>query len=322
MTTGSSSSPWYDAAAPPDVFRRDVLDGLKRPQKEIPCKYLYDATGSALFERICELDEYYPTRLELGILHHHIDEIAETVGPGALLVEFGSGNSRKTRVLLDRLQRLQGYVPIDIATATLAHATARLRSRYPDLEIVAMSADYTMPFSLPPLAGRPTVFFPGSTVGNFAPPEAVAFLRRIRAVCGDEGSLLIGVDLQKDVRVLQAAYDDAHGVTAAFNLNLLRRINREIGAGFVLASFDHAATYNGHHHRMEMHLVSRVRQDVRVAQHMVSFDAGETIHTENSYKYTLDGFAELAYTAGFQVKRVWTDTHHFFSVQHLVAQSG
>ena len=313
---------WLRDLAPGAVarFRSDVLAGLSRPQKTLPCKYFYDERGSALFERICELDEYYPTRTELAILQAHVGEMAERIGARCLLVEYGSGSSRKTRLLLDRLRQPAAYVPIDISSDALRASARALAAAYPDLEVLPVCADYTEPLELPRPTRRPArrgVFFPGSTIGNFTPPEAQRFLGRMARVAGPGGAILIGVDLRKDRAVLELAYDDALGVTAAFNKNLLVRINRELGGDFDPARFRHLARWNAGDGRVEMHLVSEVEQRVRVAGSRIRVAAGETIHTENSYKYDLVQFSVLAAQAGLAVRCVWTDPAALFSVQYL-----
>ena len=315
-------------AAPPPAFLRDVLDGLSRPQKRLPAKYFYDARGSQLFDRITELEAYYPTRTELGILERHADEIAGLLGDGAVLVEYGSGSSRKTRVLLDRLD-LAAYVPIDISEEHLHRTAEALRAAYPGLDVRPVAADYTGPFAIPddPAQRRHrTVFFPGSTIGNFSREEAEGFLRQIAGVVGPGGGLLIGVDLKKDRGVLERAYNDPEGVTAAFNLNVLARINRELGGRFDLTAFRHRAHYNAEAGRIEMHLESLRPQRVRVTPagdaadgYAFDFAAGETIHTEDSHKYAPAEFAALAGRAGWAVRRVWTDDAGLFSVQYLEA---
>jgi len=303
-------------------FRSDVLAGLSGPRKTLPCKYLYDELGSALFERICELDEYYPTRTELAILETHVGEMTERLGPRCLLVEYGSGSSRKTRLLLDRLREPAAYVPIDISREALAASAHALASAYPQLEVLPVCADYTEPLEVPRPRRRVLrrgVFFPGSTIGNFTPPEAQRFLGRMARVAGPAGGILLGVDLHKERAVLEAAYDDAQGVTAAFNKNLLTRINHELGADFDVARFRHLARWNAGAGRIEMHLVSEAEQSVRLGECRIRFAAGETIHTENSYKYELGHFAALAAQAGLAVRRVWTDADALFSVQFLTA---
>jgi L-histidine Nalpha-methyltransferase len=301
-------------------FRDDAWIGLASPRKTLPCKYFYDARGSALFERICDLPEYYPTRTELAILEAHADEMAACLGPRCLLIELGSGSSRKTRLLLDRLHEPAGYVPIDISSAARAGSLRVLAKAYPSLEVLPVCADYGDSLELPHPRVEPArraVFFPGSTIGNFTPPDAQRFLARMARMAQSDGGILIGADLRKAPALLEAAYDDAAGVTAAFDLNLLVRLNDEVGADFALDRFQHRAVWNEEAGRVEMHLVSTVDQDVRVAGRRFRFAAGESIHTENSYKYSLDGFAKLAEAAGLAVRQVWTDERRWFSVQWL-----
>jgi dimethylhistidine N-methyltransferase len=300
-------------------FLADLLEGLSRPQKSIPCKYFYDARGSALFDRICELEEYYPTRTEVAILRRCAPELAAAVGPRCALVEYGSGSSTKTRLLLDHLADPAAYVPVDISRAHLLRAARALALRYPRLRVLPVCVDFTRPFSLPRVAraARRAAFFPGSTIGNFAPAEARKFLAQVAEQCAPGGALVIGVDLVKPRAILERAYDDAGGVTAQFNRNLLRRANRELGADFALDQFAHRALWNAAEARIEMHLVSRRAQVVRVAGRRIPFARGETIHTENSYKYELGRFAALARSAGFEVERAFTDPEGLFSVQCL-----
>jgi dimethylhistidine N-methyltransferase len=302
-------------------FRRDVLDGLSAPKKTLPCKYLYDENGARLFETICELEEYYLTRTELSILEQNIGEIVALLGPKANLVEFGSGNCLKTRLLLDHLDQPASYSPVDVARPQLLECSARLAQAYPGLAVEPVCADYTRQFALPapPVgSGRITIFFPGSTIGNFEPQEAVRFLGRIARLCGPVGGLLVGTDLKKSPQVLHAAYNDASGVTAQFNLNLLARINRELQGGFDLEQFQHRAVYNASAGRIEMHLISRRRQTVAVDGHHFAFVNGESIVTEHSYKYTLERFRRLAARTGFEVARHWSDERRWFSLQYLV----
>ena len=304
-------------------FLIDVLEGLSQPQKELPSKYFYDEEGSRLFDRICTLDEYYPTRTEMRIMQKNIDEIVQLIGLDVLLVEYGSGSSLKTRILLEHMERPAGYVPIDISKEHLLLSARDLKKEFPDIEVFPVHADYSSKIELPEIrrnSVRPVVYFPGSTIGNFDPEQAIHFLKRIAKVCGEGGGLLIGADLQKDPAVLEAAYDDAEGVTAAFNLNLLHRINRELDGNFDVDEFEHHALYDPIKGRIEMHLVSLIEQTVDLAGASYSFSAGETIHTENSYKYTLSQFADLAGRAGFDVRRVWTDSKCYFSVQYLVSK--
>jgi dimethylhistidine N-methyltransferase len=305
-------------ARPADDFLDDVITGLASVPKSLPCKYFYDERGSELFARICELDVYYPTKTELRIMHLHAAEMASLIGCRARLVELGSGSSMKTRVLLDRTPNLDAYVPVDISTDYLARAASRLREEYPHIAIMPVAADYSRAFSLPETnrATRTVVYFPGSTIGNLVPATARRFLRTIAKVAGPRGGLLIGVDLKKDPRVLHAAYNDPEGVTAEFNLNLLAHINRELGGDFDLARFRHEAFYDEKEGRIEMQLVSLARQIVRVGRSSFSFAQGEAITTEYSYKYEPGEFAKLAASAGFALRRTWTDENNYFAVQY------
>ena len=302
-------------------LREDVLAGLALPQKSIPPKYFYDEQGCRLFEAICELPEYYLTRTETAILRGNVADIAQFVGPDAELIEYGSGVQAKTRILIQALQtRL--YVPIDIAIGTLRASSNELAGRFPWLNIVGICADYTRPLALPEFTGVPirrkVAFFPGSTVGNFTPPEALQFLKQARRAVGAGGALLIGVDLKKDKATLDAAYADAKGVTARFNLNLLQRINRELGADFQMNRFRHKAFYEPSQGRVEMHLESLYAQVAHVAGQRFDFAPGETIHTEISCKYSIGEFQELGKRAGFSPEKVWTDPEQLFSVHGMV----
>ena len=303
------------------LFMSEALAGLRDSPKHLPCKYFYDRRGSELFDRICVLDEYYLTRSELAIMERYAPEMGEQIGPGAMLVEYGSGSSVKTRYLLDSLPAAVAYVPVDISGEYLEQTSAELARDYPRLEVLPVCADFTQEFALP-LATRASthaaVYFPGSTIGNFPPTQAVELLRRITRLCGAGGGLLIGIDLKKDTRVIQAAYNDRLGVTAEFNLNLLRRMNRELDATFELAQFSHRARYNAELGRIEMHLVSRMAQAVQIGGETVEFAAGETICTEHSHKYTIDQFAAIASSAGLTLRRAWTDKNDYFAVLHLV----
>jgi dimethylhistidine N-methyltransferase len=303
-------------------FARDVVAGLTARPKRLSPKYFYDKAGAQLFEEITELPEYYPTRCELAILRERAGEIARVFPEGSALVEFGSGSSRKVRILLEAAPTIAAYAPVDISSEMLAHEADELRRDYPRLKVLPVEADFTQPFTLPSeVAGTPHIgFFPGSTIGNFEPHEACAFLRHAGRMLEQGASLIIGVDLVKDANVLNAAYDDAAGVTARFNLNLLARINRELGGNFDLSAFSHHAFYNSERHRIEMHLASNKRQRVRVAGRMIDFRAGETIHTENSYKYTLESFTALARGSGWTPVSVWTDTAGNFSVHALMKE--
>ncbi len=304
-----------------NALLRDVLHGLSMRQKTIPCKYFYDRQGSSLFEQICRLEEYYPTRTELSIMKRHVSEMAEAIGPRCLLIEPGAGNGEKTTLLLRHLEEPAGYVPIDISGEQLMRAVSRLCAQFPALEILPVHADFMSPIVLPEVSTREscrTAYFPGSTIGNFSPDEAKRFLSWLAALCGQDGGLLIGVDLKKDPAVLQRAYADAAGVTAAFNLNLLVRLNRELHADFQIDRFRHLACYNEALGRVEMHLVSLARQTVSIGNVEFLFERDETIHTENCYKFDLEDFRDLAGSAGLEVKHVWTDDRRYFSVQYLV----
>jgi dimethylhistidine N-methyltransferase len=301
-------------------FRADVLAGLSGPAKTLPCKYLYDDRGSRLFDQICDLPEYYPTRTELGILRRHAPDMAAALGDECLVIEYGSGSGLKTPLLLERLGRPAGYVPVEISRDHLLASAATLARRFPHLEVLPVWADFTGDFEVPATRREPrrrAVFFPGSTIGNFGPTEAVRLMEGVAQRCGPGGGFLVGVDLRKSKAVLEPAYDDAAGVTAAFNKNLLVRINRELGADFDLDQFDHRAVFDERHSRIEMHLVSRKRQAVHLDGHTIWFAAGESICTEHSYKYTLDAFRDMARTAGLTVRQVWTDEAGSFSVQNV-----
>lgn len=302
------------------AFAGDILDNLSQHPKRLPPKYFYDAAGSELFEQITRLPEYYPTRTELGILRDRGGAISALIPNGAALVEFGAGATTKVRLLLQECA-FGAYVPVDISGDFLKAQANALRRDFPALDLYPVVADFTTPFALPEaIAAMPKVgFFPGSTIGNFEPQEAGTFLRSAREILGRDAQMMIGVDLEKDERVLHDAYNDAAGVTARFNLNLLHRINRELGGNFDLGAFVHRAIYNRDRHRIEMHLVSKEAQTVRVLGRAFSFRAGESIHTENSYKYSLDRFTALARGAGWTPRESWTDAAAMFSVHALVA---
>ncbi len=306
--------------APPEAFLRDVVRGLRRRPRQIPPKWFYAARGSELFEAICDLPEYYPTRTEIAILERHAVEMARALGPRCLVVEYGSGSSRKTPLVLARLEAPAGYVPVDVSRAALVPAAAAIAARFPSLAVRPVCADFTGPFEVPAADPRPrrrAVWFPGSTIGNFRPAEAVRLMRAMGRVAGTGGALLIGVDLRKDRATLERAYDDAQGVTAAFNLNLLARANRELGADFRLPAFRHRAFFEPGHGRIEMHLECLERQEVHVGGAAFRLRAGEHIVTEYSYKYRPREFAALAARAGWRVARIWTDPAALFSVQLL-----
>lgn len=307
-------------AAARSAFGRSVLAGLAGDPKTLESKYFYDARGSEIFDRITAIEEYYPTRAETALLTTQAAAIADFVGPGAVLVEFGSGASVKTRILLDTLPDLRAYVPIDISGGHLKMAAARLAADYA-VPIVPLHADYTAALALPAAVpeGRRVGFFPGSTIGNFAPAEAAGFLARARRLLGLGARFLVGADLRKDTARLLAAYDDRAGVTAEFNLNLLHRMNRELGGDFDPAAFRHEARYNAAESRIEMHLVSRKDQQAHVAGQRFTFAEGESIHTENSYKYTAESFATLARQGGWQPLAEWRDPDNLFSLHGLLA---
>jgi len=288
------------------------------PQKNIPCKYFYDARGSELFESICELEEYYPTRVELSIMKKYAIEMARDLGPEVFLIEYGSGSSLKTRVLLDALVDPIAYVPIDISRDALFSSSEAIAKQYPELTVLPQCADYLASVSLPHVARtfrRRVVYFPGSTIGNFVPSDAVSFLARMAQQVGAGGGVLIGVDLKKDTETLQRAYNDDRGITAAFNMNLLVRLNRELNANFREDQFRHEARWNAIESRIEMHLVCTEACTVRLGGENISFALGESIHTENSYKYDSDEFDRLASQAGLTPHADWTDSEHLFGVK-------
>jgi len=297
----------------------NVLDGLARPQKAVPSRFLYDARGSALFEQITRLDAYYLTRTEIGLLERHAGEMAALIGARASVIELGSGSSRKIPILLGALEQPAAWVPIDIDEETLARSVRDMRSRFPDLAVVPIHADFMQPAALPDghLSANRVGFFPGSTIGNLRPHEALALLQKLGGTLGRSAAMIIGVDRKKDLATLLAAYDDADGVTAAFNRNLLVRINRELGADFDLDAFAHEARYDIDRGRIEMHLVARTAQSVRVLGGTFRFAAGESIHTEISCKYTIDEFRLLARAAGWQPVQSWSDPREWFAIHFL-----
>ena len=300
-------------------FAAAVITGLSQAHKSLPCRFFYDAKGSALFERITQLPEYYPTRTEMAILAAHARDMIESLPAHGVLIEFGSGSSLKTELLLAAMPSSTAYVPVDVSPSALKEARLRLSRRFPGLDVRPMVADFSEAFLLgPDLRNRPRMgFFPGSTIGNLTPPEAVRLLSEFRKTLPVPSRLVIGVDLKKDLGTLLAAYNDAAGVTAAFNLNILARINRELGASVDLTRFRHDALYNAREGRIEMHLVSRIRQDVWICDRRFRFSAGERIHTENSYKYSVGEFQDVANAAGWSARRVWTDESDLFSVHEL-----
>jgi len=306
----------------PDDLSMEVLQGLQNERKTLPSKLFYDQQGSLLFDQICKLEEYYPTRTEKAIMQQNIHQIAGMVGSSCLLIEYGSGSSVKTRLLLDHLPDIAGYVPVDISREHLYNTAENLNRTYPDLVIFPLWADFTQVFSLPlEIDGeiRKLAYFPGSTIGNFYPQQAIDFMRNVAGLVGPGGGFLIGIDLQKDPDILNLAYNDRKGITAAFNLNMLTHINQKFQADFKESHFEHLAFYNQIAGRIEMHLISKTDQLVTFDGSRISFHQGERILTEVSYKYTLEGFARMADLAGFNVRKVWVDSNNYFSVQYLVA---
>lgn len=320
----SADFTFHDRLPDAGDFLQDVLAGLSRPRKTLPPKYFYDERGCELFEAICATPEYYPTRTEAALMRARAAAMARRLGPGCAVIEYGCGSGRKTRILLEALDPV-AYVPIDIARAQLRATAAEIARDFPGVAVAAVCADYSRTLALPELerlgARRKVVYFPGSTIGNLTPAEAAGFLRNMRGLAGPGGGLLIGVDLKKDAARLNAAYNDRQGVTAAFNLNLLARINRELDARFDLAAFRHQAFYSELPGRIEMHLLALRDQRIRLGGRTIRFRAGETIHTENSYKYSVAGFRALAAGAGLEPVDCWTDPQHLFSVHYLVVAS-
>jgi dimethylhistidine N-methyltransferase len=299
----------------------EIIDGLSQSEKMISPKYFYDERGSQLFDEITRLPEYYPTETELGIMRAHVDDIASLVGKHASLIEFGSGSSLNTRVLLEHMDEIAVYVPVDISEDHLLHSAREIRAEFPGLEVLPVVADFTQEFQLPSptiMPVRNVVYFPGSTIGNFRHEAAHELLKVMHHEAGVGGALLIGVDLQKDPEIIRRAYNDNAGVTAKFNLNMLRHLNREFDTDFDLDAFEHSAEYNEDEGRVEVRLVSDQEQEVTVGDTSFSIDKDEAILTEYSHKYTLEGFAAMAKAAGFKVERVWMDAERLFSVQFLV----
>lgn len=310
-----------DLAPEPDDFRAEVLGGLSERPKVLPCKFFYDAKGSQLFDEICELPEYYPTRTEIALLIEISADLARHIGPYAHIIEYGCGSVKKVRPLLDALDRPAAYVAVDISRDHLLEAARTLAADYPTLDVHAVCADFTKPFKVRPPHHRPNArrvgFFPGSTLGNFKPDDAHRFLAHAVEFLGPGGAMVIGIDLKKEASILDAAYNDSKGITAAFNLNLLYRINRELGADFDVAKFRHGAHYNAAKGRVEMHLYSMADQAVHVNGSIFRFSEGESIHTENSHKYGIGEFHRLAQKAGFVPGKVWTDEAQLFSIHYL-----
>lgn len=309
-------TPAVEAAAK-ENFREEVLRSLAKSPRELPCKFFYDERGAQLFQQICELPEYYITRTEIEILRLHGAEMAKALGPQIELIGLGTGAGTKTQILLEELQDPRVYVPIDISRQQLERSAGRFNKMFPTLQILPVAADYLEPFELPlprQLSSRSVIYFPGSTIGNFEPDAAGEFLTRLIDLAGDGGGLLIGVDLQKDRHIIEAAYNDSAGVTAQFNKNLLTHINRELGGNFDLAHWQHYATYNPAEGRIELYLISEIDQAVKISGHEFQFRAGEKILTEYSYKHTIGGFITLSRQAGFHFEQVWTDDNRWFGV--------
>lgn len=319
MPDGSTFA-FHDLAPGEDSFRDAVLAGLSATAKSLPCKFFYDQRGSALFEKICEVPEYYLTRTELGILENRAGTIAQRIGPNCRLIELGSGASRKVRLLLQALEAPLAYVPVDISRGFLREAAASIAADFPDVEVIAVCADYTRPFVLPRIsgpAGKTVGFFPGSTIGNFEPEAVVQFLTHVGKLLGSGAEMLIGADVKKDKAILDAAYNDSQGLNAAFNLNLLHRIKNELDSDITIDDFAHVAFYNPDEGRVELYIKSLKTQSAVVAGRRFSFAAGEMIHTENSYKYAIPEFRALAARAGFRALETWTDAESKFAVHYL-----
>jgi len=307
-----------------DALTNGVLEGMRKHPRQLSPVWFYDELGSFLFDSICELPEYYLTRTELQIMQAHAADMAHHIGPDAAIIEYGSGTSTKTRLLLNHLEKPAAYVPVDIARDHLLTAASAIQRDYPTLRVIPLCADFTRPFDLPAsvyAARRRAVYFPGSTLGNFAPEQAQDLLHRMRQIIGANGAVLIGIDLKKDPRILERAYNDRAGVTAEFNVNALRHLNRELGTDFDLDAFEHTALWVEDQSRIEMHLVSKRDQDVHVGEETVHIEKGEHLTTEFCHKYTLEAFADLAATAGLSVSRVWMDAEKKFSVQLLEPRS-
>lgn len=296
-------------------FELDVIEGLNEPRKRISSKYLYDSEGSELFKKICELPEYYPTRTELQVLEQIGPELEKLTEGLSTLIEPGCGEGKKTRLLLRYLPSLKTVLPVEICAKTLSATHQKLSAEFPDRRFIPIISDFTRPIELPrSLDPNRLIFFPGSTLGNFSPSEASSFLRTLRSLAGFHGGILLGVDLRKEPEILEAAYDDSAGVTSAFNLNLLVRMNRELGADFDIENFEHLAVYNTDEHRIEMHLRSLKNQEVNLSDRRFYFSEGETIHTENSYKHSRESLSVLAQSAGIKIKKFWTDSNSRFAV--------
>lgn len=319
MTSGKDYQTDSKVSSPSII--KEVLAGLSRSQKSLPAKLLYDKRGSEIFERICLLEEYYPTRAETEILKNNASEICHLIGSEALIIEPGSGAGEKIRYLLPHLIKPQAYVPIEISQEILLRMEIELKEEFPQLKVQSICADFNEEFEIPLAleagARKKAVFFPGSTIGNFTPQEAVPFLKKIASLVGQKGGLVIGVDLKKDPEILKRAYNDSQGVTANFNMNLLERLNRDASAEFNLSKFEHQAVYDEKEGRVEMHIVSKMSQSVKIHESIFRFKEGESIHTENSYKYTEKEFSDLCKKAKLKIKRTWKDHKELFCVYYF-----
>lgn len=321
MSVNTRIIEFFDLTVKSNNILKEVLVGLSKSQKSIPPKFLYDKKGSDLFEKICLLPEYYPTRTENKILRENVQEMVELIGPDALVIEPGSGNGDKVRHLLRKLKNPKGYIPIEISRDILLKMTNELNDEFSELNVIPVCADFTgdleLPLTVDSYSGKKVIFFPGSTIGNLLPIEAIRILKKFGKLISSGGGLLIGVDLKKDSKIFELAYDDPQGITATFNLNLLERLNRELNASFDPSNFSHEAFYNEELGRVEMHLKSLIDQLVKVNQTVFRFRKGETIHTENSYKYSVEEFCELCSKAKFEVKRYWKDEKNLFCVYYF-----
>jgi len=313
-----------DSSQASGTFKAEIIAGLKHTPKRIQSKFFYDERGSRLFEEITLLEEYYLTRVEIEILQKYLSEMAALIGPKAVVIEFGTGAGVKTRMLIEALDKPKSFIPIDISREQLNEASRELAARFPSLDIRPVCADYTSTIAIPldsETAGKKIVFFPGSTIGNFTPEEAVGFLRQVAKLAGPDGALLIGFDRNKSTKVLEDAYNDNLGITAKFNLNLIHRINREFAVNIPVENFDHFAFFNNDESRIEMHLISRVEQTLMLGGEEIHLGAGEHIITEYSYKYSSPAFQGLLGSSGFVVQARWTDSNGYFEVCYCITKS-
>ncbi len=320
MTQSDTNVALHNFELSSQEFLGDALAGMRQSQKTVPAKYFYDQRGCDLFDQICELEEYYPTRTELSVIRQNAADIAGCIGPDAMLIEYGSGSSVKTRLVLDALENPAAYAPVEIARDHLMQTAESLDAAYPEVEILPVCADFTGYFELPEARCSPArkiAYFPGSTIGNLETEEACTLLKNMAFVAGDDGGLVLGFDLQKDTSVIESAYNDTAGVTAAFNLNLLHRMNAELDADFDIAKFDHKAFYNKEMHRIEMHVVSLENQQFSIGGETFRMARGETILTEYSHKYSLEGMTSMAADCGMKLEKSWTDPQHYFAVAYF-----